>query len=110
MENKTKHYVNSQGSTYMVTTPCGWSLGASPWKALANLNIYSDSTGKRINKLNDADFEETSNSIYLWFIADESKMDRIEGYAPVDADGELCGLALYAGDDERNEKRITENL
>lgn len=74
---------------YLATNFFQYKFAETPWDAMLPLTVadYDDDQDHNFEKVND---------ISLWYIPDKDRVTQIESFCPLDEDGDICGVLLYA--------------
>ena len=102
-----KQHVNTVGATYVAINFLGWAAARSPWAAMAKLELSLN--GKQVKVGSDA-YEKQTKEVMLYYIPNEEEFAGIQGYVPVDANGNRYGIPLYAGTQDQNLNIIHNTL
>lgn len=97
---KNQKHINNVGAAYFAANFLGWATAATPWEALAKIDL--NSSGKRVT-VGTAAYNDQTNGVSLYYLPDESKFTGTDDYRPVDASGQPYGTPLYIGRHEANE-------
>lgn len=97
---KNQKHMNNVGAAYFAANFLGWATAATPWEALAKLDL--NMSGKRVSVGTTA-YSEQTDGVHLYYLPDESKFTGTDYYRPVDADGQPYGTPLYIGRHTVNE-------
>jgi hypothetical protein len=103
----TNNHINNVGAAYFAVNYLGWATAATPWEALAKLDL--NSSGRRTT-IGAKGYGEKTEGVWLYYLPDESKFIGTEGYRPVDAEGRPYGTPIYIGRSERNEDAVKDAL
>jgi hypothetical protein len=106
MKTKQKH-INNVGAAYFAVNYLGWATAATPWGALAKLDL--NMSGKR-SSVGSKAYDEQTEGVRLYYLPDESKFAGTDEHRPVDASGQPYGTPLYIGRHTGNEKIVKDVL
>lgn len=94
---------NKDGSTYVVISAFGWAMDKNLFRAFAKLAESSQVTGNFASgkdlKQNGKAIEAADDSIFVYYVPDESKLVDFCFYKPRDEEGNTCGVLIYGGED-----------
>ena len=103
---------NKTGSTYVVISAFGWAMDKNLFRAFAKLAESSHvtgnfATGKDLKQDGEA-IKAADDSVFAYYIPDESKLVGFTFYTPRDEEGNTYGVLIYGG--EGNAEIVAEKL
>lgn len=101
MHNDTQ--IDANGGTYYVVSAFGWASDKNPFRAFMKLAEHSYITGSfpkaKDYKSNGELCKRADTAIFVYYVADDSKVKGLNWFRPVDENNKPLGTLIYGGDD-----------